>query len=312
MFEKILELIKSHNTVIIHRHSNPDGDAIGSQVGLKHIIKTAFPEKEVLAVGDSAGRYSFIKDSAPDEVADEKYRGALAIVLDTSAKALISDDRYTLASATARLDHHIFVEKICDEEVTDTSYESCCGLITELARECELEINEIAAAALYTGMVTDSGRFRYDSTNSNTHSLASHLMKTPIDTGEIYSNLYRDELSRIQARAAFTLKIVDTGRGVTYIYTTKEEAAASGLDTFSISRGMVGTMSEIRGIHSWVNFTETDDGVLCEIRSAKYNINPIAVAHGGGGHQKASGATLKDKAEAMAVVSELCALGENG
>ena len=312
MFEKILELIKSHNTVIIHRHSNPDGDAIGSQVGLKHIIKTAFPEKEVLAVGDSAGRYSFIKDSAPDEVADEKYRGALAIVLDTSAKALISDDRYTLASATARLDHHIFVEKICDEEVTDTSYESCCGLITELARECELEINEIAAAALYTGMVTDSGRFRYDSTNSNTHSLASHLMKTPIDTGEIYSNLYRDELSRIQARAAFTLKIVDTGRGVTYIYTTQEEAAASGLDTFSISRGMVGTMSEIRGIHSWVNFTETDDGVLCEIRSAKYNINPIAVAHGGGGHQKASGATLKDKAEAMAVVSELCALGENG
>lgn len=312
MFEKILELIKSHNTVIIHRHSNPDGDAIGSQVGLKHIIKTAFPEKEVLAVGDSAGRYSFIKDSEPDEVADEKYIGALAIVLDTSAKALISDDRYTLASATARLDHHIFVEKICDEEVTDTSYESCCGLITELARECELEINEIAAAALYTGMVTDSGRFRYDSTNSNTHSLASHLMKTPIDTGEIYSNLYRDELSRIQARAAFTLKIVDTGRGVTYIYTTKEEAAASGLDTFSISRGMVGTMSEIRGIHSWVNFTETDDGVLCEIRSAKYNINQIAVAHGGGGHQKASGATLKDKAEAMAVVSELCALGENG
>lgn len=311
MFEKIIDLIKSHNTVIIHRHTNPDGDAIGSQVGLKHIIMEAFPEKEVLAVGDSAGRYSFIEDSAPNEVADEKYENALAIVLDTSAKALISDQRFETAHATARIDHHIFVEKICEHEVTDTSYESCCGLITELARESGLKINKIAAAALYTGMVTDSGRFRYDSTNSNTHSLASHLMKTEIDTGEIYSNLYRDELSRIQARAAFTLKIVDTGRGVTYIYTTKEEAKESGLDTFSISRGMVGTMSEIRGIHSWVNFTETDDGVLCEIRSAKYNINPIAVAHGGGGHQKASGATLKDKAEAMAVVEELCALGEN-
>lgn len=311
MFEKIIDLVKSHNTVIIHRHSNPDGDAIGSQVGLKHILKDAFPKKEILAVGDGAGRYSFIADSAPDEVADEKYESALAIVLDTSAKSLISDQRFEKAHATARIDHHIFVEKICEEEVTDTSYESCCGLITELARESGFNINETAAAALYTGMVTDSGRFRYDSTNSNTHSLASHLMKTPIDTGEIYSNLYRDELSRIQARAAFTLKIVDTGRGVTYIYTTKEEAKASGLDTFSISRGMVGTMSEIRGIHSWVNFTETDDGVLCEIRSAKYNINPIATAHGGGGHQKASGATLKDRAEAMAVVEELCALGEN-
>ena len=148
MFEKILELIKSHNTVIIHRHSNPDGDAIGSQVGLKHIIKTAFPGKEVLAVGDSAGRYSFIKDSAPDEVADEKYRGALAIVLATSAKALISDDRYTLASATARLDHHIFVEKICDEEVVATSYESCAGLVAAMAREGGYTVSPTAAKEL--------------------------------------------------------------------------------------------------------------------------------------------------------------------
>ena len=61
---------------------------------------------------------------------------------------------------------------------------------------------------------------------------------------------------------------------------------------------MVGTMSDIRGIDSWVNFTETDDGVLCEIRSSKYNINPIAVKYGGGGHAKASGATLKNKEEA--------------
>ena len=310
MFEKILEAIKAHDRIIIHRHSNPDGDAIGSQVGLKNIIKESFPEKEVFSVGDFAGRYSFIEGSATDEVTDEMYNDALAIVLDTSAKSLISDNRYELAKTTARIDHHIFVEKIAEIEVTDTSYESCCGLITELARECSLPINSVAATALYTGRVTDSGRFRFDSTNSNTHSLASHLMRSHIDTGAIYTSLYRDELSRIQARAAFTLKIQDTGRGVAYIYTTKEEAAASGLDTFSISRGMVGTMSEIRGIDSWVNFTETDDGVLCEIRSAKYNINPIATSHGGGGHQKASGATLKDRAEAMQVVEELCALGE--
>ena len=73
---------------------------------------------------------------------------------------------------------------------------------------------------------------------------------------------------------------------------------------------MVGTMSEIRGIDSWVNFTETENGVLCEIRSNRYNINPIAVKYGGGGHQKASGATLKDREEAMALLSDLCKLSE--
>ena len=69
-------------------------------------------------------------------------------------------------------------------------------------------------------------------------------------------------------------------------------------------------MSDLKGIDSWANFTETDDGVLCELRSAKYNINPIAVKHGGGGHAKASGATLKDREEAMQVVAELDRLAE--
>ena len=64
-------------------------------------------------------------------------------------------------------------------------------------------------------------------------------------------------------------------------------------------------MSDIRGVDIWVNFTESPDGVLCEIRSSKYNINPVAVAHGGGGHAKASGATLKNYGEAMELLSEL-------
>lgn len=82
------------------------------------------------------------------------------------------------------------------------------------------------------------------------------------------------------------------------------------MDTFSISRGMVGTMSDIKGIDIWVNFTETEAGVLCELRSGKYNINPVAVKYGGGGHAKASGATVKDKETAMAMLRDLEALME--
>ena len=77
------------------------------------------------------------------------------------------------------------------------------------------------------------------------------------------------------------------------------------MDTFSISRGMVGTMSDIKGVDIWVNFTETDQGVACELRSSKYNINPVAVKYGGGGHAKASGATVADRATAMAMLADL-------
>ena len=75
---------------------------------------------------------------------------------------------------------------------------------------------------------------------------------------------------------------------------------------------MVGVMSEIKGVHVWVNFTQTDRGVLCELRSNKYNINPIAVKYGGGGHQKASGATVPDFDTAMQMLADLDKLqGEN-
>ena len=305
MFEKILEEIKNHETIIIHRHKNPDGDAIGSQTGLYLLLSENFPQKQIYRVGDGAGRYSFMEYSVMDEIDDLLYSDALAIVLDTSASALISDERYKTAHRSARMDHHIFCEEICDVEVTDTSYESCCGLITEFALECGLKFSPASAKALYTGMVTDSGRFRYDSTTSQTHRLASELMKQNFSTNEIFSNLYADDFSFIRLRAQFILKIQFTDYRVAYIYTDKEEAKSYGVDTFTISRSMVATMSDIRGVDIWVNFTETDAGVLAELRSSKFNINPIAVKYGGGGHAKASGATLKNYDEAMRMLEDL-------
>lgn len=311
MFEKIIDAIKEFDTIIIHRHSKPDGDALGSQIGLREIIKENFPDKTVYTVGDGSSRYGFMEGSIMDEIDDSVYENALAIVLDTSASALISDDRYKTAQKTARIDHHIFCEEICDIEVTDTSYESCCGLITEFAIESGLKLSPLAAKSLYTGMVTDSGRFRYDSTNANTFRLASHLMEAGFDTNDIYANLYADDFSFIRLRAQFVLKIQFTDKNVAYIYTTKEEAATYDADTFTISRAMVGTMGDIKGVNVWVNFTETEDGVLAELRSNKYNINPIAVKYGGGGHAKASGATLKNRDEAMQMLNDLNQLGEN-
>ena len=312
MFKEILQEILHYDKIIIHRHSNPDGDALGSQIGLRLIIEENFPEKKVYTVGDHAKRYSFMARSKMDEIGDEVYEGALAIILDTSAKALISDERYGLAAKTVRIDHHIFCEKIADIELTDTSYESCAGLVAAFARDCGLRLTPLAAKTLYTGMITDSGRFRYDSTSAQTFRIAAYLFEQDFDTNDIYRNLYADDFSHIRLKAEFVLKIKFTAHKVAYIYTTLEEAKATGADTFAISRGMVGTMAEIRGVDVWVNFTETEEGVLCEIRSSKYNINPIAVKYGGGGHKKASGATVADREEAMRMLADLDKLAEVG
>lgn len=305
MFTDILNEIKKYNRIIIHRHSKPDGDALGSQVGLKHILKDNFPDKEIYVVGDDAGHYSFMDDVIMDDIADELYEGALAIILDCGGKHLISDDRYEKAASTIRFDHHIFAEKICDYEAVDTSYESCCGLLTQFAKDCGLTVSPLAAKSLYTGMATDSGRFRYDATSARTFALASFLMEQGVDLNSVYNELYAEDYEGRKLRAMFTLKVNFTENNVAYIFTTKEEVAELNTDTFTISRGMVGTMADIKGVDIWVNFTETENGVLCELRSSRFNINPVAVKYGGGGHQKASGATVASNEIAMQMLADL-------
>ena len=307
MFEEILHTIEKYQTVIIHRHTNPDGDALGSQIGLKHLLQDNYPDKAVYIVGDGAKRYSFMDGSTMDEIPNETYKGALVFILDCGASTLINDERYKLAEKTVRLDHHIFGEKIADIEVVDTSYESCCGLITEMALENGWKLSPASAKALFTGMVTDSGRFRYDSTTSDTFRLASALMKEKFDVNGIYAQLYADDFQFIKLRAQFILKIQFTPYRVAYIYTTKEELPTYGVDTFTISRGMVGVMADIKGVDIWVNFTETDENtVLVEIRSKEHAVQPVAVKYGGGGHAKACGATLTGgRKQAMELLEEL-------
>ncbi len=311
MFEAIFELVKSYDTVILHRHSKPDGDAMGSQLGIKHILMENFPEKKIYAVGDDPRFFGFMDNSQMDEIPDSTYENALAIILDCGASSLISDSRWQLAAKTARIDHHIFCEKIADEEVVDTSFESCCGMVAQFAKESGLKLNPIAAKSLFTGIVTDSGRFRYDGTTARTHSLVSWLLEQNFDTNQVFRNLYADSYESKKLKAQFILKIQFTPANVAYIYTTREEFEALGVDLFTVSRGMTNTMADMKGVDIWANFTEGENGVLCGLRSSVYNIQPDAEKYGGGGHAKACGATVPDRETVMALLDDLDKFGGN-
>lgn len=306
MFKDIIKTIKKYNRIIIHRHANPDGDALGSQIGLSQIIKDNYPDKEVYIVGDMTKRYAFMLNNDMDTLDDEMFKSSLCIILDCGSKSLVSDNRFELAEYTIKIDHHIYCETFTDYEFVDTTYESACGIVTNIALCNNLKISSIAATALYTGMVTDSGRFRYDATSSRTLSLASHLLQCNIDTNKIFRNLYSEDLEMLKLRSSFIQKITKyEDSNIAYIYNTKEEVEKLNIDVFTISRGMVNIMGDINGIDIWVNFTESEGKVLCEIRSSIYNINPIAVKYGGGGHKKASGATLNSREEAMLMLKDL-------
>ena len=307
MFEAVLEEIRKHDTIIIHRHSKPDGDAIGSQIGLMQMLLDNFPEKKIRVVGDPSRRFSFIGGNDMDMVEDSEYRNALAILLDTGSMSLISDDRFRTAARTVRIDHHVFSSQIAEVEVIDPSYESCAGLVTEMAMECGLKVSSRAATALFLGIVTDSGRFRFDSTSEGTFRRVAFLMQSGIDTNSLYSNLYATSIDSLRLKSWFVDRIRFTGNKVAYFYITKEEIAEKEMTAHDAVRGFVNTMSDLAGVRIWAAFAENkEEGTVeVELRSSLCNINPIAVKYGGGGHEQASGTIVPDKETAMALLKDL-------
>ena len=128
--QDILEKINHYDTIILHRHMNPDPDAIGSQVGLKEIIQTNFPDKRVLATGYNEPTLAWM--ASMDTVKDEDYAGALVIVIDTANTPRIDDKRYTSGDFLIKIDHHPNDDAYGNLLWVDTDSSSTSELITLL------------------------------------------------------------------------------------------------------------------------------------------------------------------------------------
>ena len=309
MYNKIYELIKEYKTIIIHRHEKPDGDALGSQLGLKLAILETFPNKEVFAVGDTTEYLNYLGNM--DEVEDSKYQDALVIVLDSGAEYLISDKRFSMGKVVIKIDHHIPQGKYGDIALVNTKYESCAGLVTHFIKKTKMKLNSDAANLLFTGIVTDSGRFRFSSVSSRTFDAASHLMKYGVNLDNIYTKLYTDSLKNVLLKARMTLKFEILDCGLAYCKNTYQDVLETGLTPYALARSIVNNMAGIREVNVWATFTELEDGkIIIELRSSGKNVNQIAVKYGGGGHVQASGATISGYDELELVIKDLINLAK--
>ena len=135
----ILESVKDFNTITIFRHVFADMDAIGSQFGLKYYLESAYPNKKIYCLGSNCP-VSQRNNVHMDVVDDEVVASSLAIVLDTSNAARIDDERYQLAKKSIRIDHHVQVETICDEEWIDDKASATCELLALYLKEKKINI----------------------------------------------------------------------------------------------------------------------------------------------------------------------------
>ncbi|MFU8785800.1 MAG: DHH family phosphoesterase [Candidatus Izemoplasmataceae bacterium] len=308
MYKEILSKIKQYDKIVIHRHKNPDLDALGAQLGLKGIIEQNFEGKTVKVVGDE-NNFSFI--GRMDNVDDSFYEGALVIVVDVAVSPLVSDDRYRLGKEVMVIDHHQNQSDFADILFSDPEHIATCQILAIMCIEENLTINEDTATHIFSGLVTDSGRFMFPATNEVTFKSAWFLAKNGARIQEIYDALYIEDLEFKKLKGYFINSFKTTKNNVAYMKNTIDLKDQFNVETFTISRGMVNQMSGIKGIPMWANFTEFEDGTIqCELRSKTIPIVQVARNYGGGGHNLACGCTAYDWETTDKILADLDALLE--
>ena len=304
--EKILEKIKEYKRIIIFRHFRPDGDAIGSTKGLHRILTLTFPEKEIYLQNDDYSEYLAFLGAEGERIPDELYSDALAIVIDTGDTKRISNQKYALCREVAVIDHHIQTKPYGDYRWVVEEKSSACEMIAGFydAFSDELKIDVEAATYIYTGMVTDSGRFRFRSVTGDTLRLAGIMLDLGVDTDRLYAELYLEEYDYLKFKAYVYENMSITENGVAYIYVDKamqERFKLSGEDASAV----VSCLDSIRGSIIWLAFIDNPDGsVRVRLRSRFVTVNELAEKYHGGGHDCASGATVYSREEMDALLRD--------
>lgn len=304
--QQILAKIKEYHKIILFRHKRPDGDAVGSTLGLREILSLTYPEKEIVALNcDYSDYVAFLGDEDAARP-DEYYADALGIVIDTATTDRISNKNYTLCRELIKIDHHIETEPYGNLSWIEEERSSACEMIAAFydAFRDELKLDKTAATYIYAGMVTDSGRFRFRSVSGETMRLAGILLDTGIDTDTLYAHLYLKDFDSLKFQAYVYKKMKMTENGVVYLHVDRAMQKKFNL-TSETAGTAVSFMESIKGSLIWLAFIDNADGTTrVRLRSRFVTINEIAEKYHGGGHACASGATVHNKKEMKALIAD--------
>ena len=290
----ITEKIEQFDTIIIHGHIRPDGDCIGSQYGLMNLIKANYPNKNVYVTGTVSDYVSFV--GMPSLIDESLFEGALSICVDCATSDRLSDLRYTKSAYSIKIDHHIPVDDYGDYQYVDTTAPACAQIITELYlyNKDKWILPKEAAYALYVGILTDTGRFKFDSVNSRTFNAAGVIVDNGADLGDIDNHLSVETLQTLKLKGHVLSKFKISENGFAYVTLTREEIESFGVSDEDAA-AQVSTISTIEGCPVWAIMLEyPGNEIRIRLRSRGPVINTLAEEYQGGGHAKASGAKLNN------------------
>ena len=254
MFDKIFDVIKKYDNIVIAHHIGVDPDAMASTVGLKNSIMLTFPNKKVRLAGSGSNRFSYFgKLDKPEEVKEN----TLLIVCDTpDIRRIDGAGELSQYSDVVKLDHHPFIDKFGEYEYIDTTASSAAQIILELINETPLLMDKEIAEQLFWGIVSDTNRFMFSCTSSKTFHLVGDLVKKyDLEVAELYKPLYARPISEVRLEGYISTNMFVTENGVGYIKISDEKLQEFHTDA-AAPGNMIGDFNYINEVLVWLFITE--------------------------------------------------------
>ena len=313
--DEVLSELRSRERFLLTAHEGPDGDALGSLLGMHHLLGQLGKDSVMFMAAKEFPlpiEYRFLPleevfHEAPADMADRT-----VIFLDCGnidrmpVEFLSNGDNFRI-----NIDHHHDNTRFGDVNLVETGASSTAEIVYDLAVALGVEITPEIAAALYVGLITDTGKFMYENTNARTHRIAADLIDAGVAVDETYRRLYEHvpvEKLRLLSRALEGIRRY-CGERLVVAYITAADYEASGAGE-EMTEGIIDHLRSIEGTKVAALVRDQGDRgraarkVSLRSSGGEIDVSAMARAHGGGGHKRAAGFSTDLELEEL--VSFLC------
>jgi bifunctional oligoribonuclease and PAP phosphatase NrnA len=298
--ERVSAELRTRDRFLLTAHEGPDGDALGSLLGMHHLLTQLGKDSVMFLAAKEFPlpiEYRFLPleevfHEPPADMADRT-----VVFLDCGNADRMPVEFLTAGgNFTINIDHHHDNTCFGDVNLVDVEASSTAEIVYGLARALGAEITQEMAAALYVGLITDTGKFMYENTNAHTHRIAAELIEAGVDVDDTHRRLYEHvplEKVRLVSRALDAIQRHCDGRLVlTYITAADYQATGAGEE---MTEGVIDHLRSIEGIKVAAVIRDLGDrgraARKVSLRSSEGDVDVSAIArkNGGGGHKRAAG-----------------------
>ena len=300
--DKIFEEIKEAENIVILTHETPDGDAVGSSLAMKLALESLGKKPDVI-IPEYSQIFEFLPGTKDIKETSEVKRYDLAISLDCATlKRLVGNEHFENAKRTIVIDHHGSNNMYGDFNYVNPVSPACCEILAGMFEYYNINITKDIGSCLLTGIITDTGGFKYPATTAETFEFTADLLRKGVNVSDIYKRVLQTvsyahfELAKMVMNR---MEVLENGK-VTFTYIDKNDEEEVGAKPGD-HEGLVEIGRDIDGVEVSIFIRQKEDGsneYKVSMRSTDYvNVSDVCLMFGGGGHPRAAGATIKGTVE---------------